>query len=70
MKKLGKRLVGIQETIEAYACGCSSCSCSLGCGCECSFILGAPTNDSGNRSYESAYQYDYIRDDYSSNYSK
>lgn len=39
MKKLGKKLYEVEETIEAYACSCRSCDCGCACGCSGIFMM-------------------------------
>ena len=68
MRKLGKKINLIEETIEAYACACKDCTC--GCSCACAnflmFIFGPGESNvfSGQNSSDSS------EDAYSNNYSK
>lgn len=68
MKRLGKKMNLVEETIEAYACACKSCTC--GCSCACAnplmFIFGPGTSSVFN-GHDSSDKSD---DAYSSNYSK
>lgn len=69
MKKLGKKINPIADSIEAYACRCSSCSCSSGCGCYCVPFWGESSG--GNvMATNGAYSGDNSSDSYSNNYSK
>jgi len=48
MKKLGKKLISSQETIEAYCGVCSHCSCSVNC-----VISGKTNNTADTNNYSS-----------------